>query len=135
VKKPGVRQLTPVELEIMKVLWRIGPATVQAVRAGLPSEPLPAYTTVQTMLNILFRKGRVKRVLKGIAYEYSAAAPRRVTVRHAVRDLVDRLFGGSTEDLVMNLIESRQLKPEELARIAQILRESRKVKEQGGDGT
>src|ERR1017187_1943026 len=102
MKKPKVRQLTRVELEIMKVLWEIGPATVQSVREKLPSQPQPAYTTVQTMLNVLLRKGRVRRLLKGQAYEYSPAISKQVAIGQAVRDLLNGLFGGSAEDLVMN---------------------------------
>jgi len=55
-------QLTPLELQIMKALWEIGPSTVQAVQEKLHGRRL-AYTTVQTMLNILERKGKVKRKL------------------------------------------------------------------------
>jgi Penicillinase repressor len=62
-RKPP-RQLTPLELQIMHVLWDIGPAPVQAVQERLSGEKL-AYTTVQTMLNVLHRKGRVKRTLRG----------------------------------------------------------------------
>jgi len=61
------RPLTPLELEIMKVLWETGPATVQSVQEKLPGEPKLAYTTVQTMLNVLHRKNKVKRTLKGRA--------------------------------------------------------------------
>lgn len=114
-------KLTPVELEIMKVLWQIGPATVQRVREKLPSEPPPAYTTVQTMLNVLLRKGRVKRVLRGQAYEYSAKVTKQAAVREAVRDLLDRLFGGSVEDLVMTLVHARQLTPEKLIELTSIV--------------
>ena len=56
-------QLTPLELEIMNVLWETGPANVQTVQQLLPNTR--AYTTVQTMLNILHRKGRVTRELEG----------------------------------------------------------------------
>jgi len=63
------RALTPLELEIMSVLWRTGPANVQAVQAGPRGREL-AYTTVQTMLNVLHRKGRVKRELRDRAYVY-----------------------------------------------------------------
>src|ERR1051326_7830091 len=52
--------LTPLELEIMNVLWEMGPANVQTVQSRLSGRPL-AYTTVQTMLNVLHRKARVKR--------------------------------------------------------------------------
>ena len=134
MKKPKVRQLTRVELEIMKVLWEIGPATVQSVREKLPSQPQPAYTTVQTMLNVLLRKGRVRRLLKGQAYEYSPAISKQVAIGQAVRDLLNGLFGGSAEDLVMNLIQNRQLTPEKLAKLTEIVEQSRSAKEQSNGG-
>ncbi len=100
--------LTPLELEIMKVLWDAGPAVVQAVQARLPGEPL-AYTTVQTMLNVLLQKGKVKRSLKNRAYVYRPALSRAEAVSHTMKDLIDRMFGGSAEALVMGLVEARQL--------------------------
>jgi len=60
---------TPLELKIMNVLWETGPANVQTVQANLENSEL-AYTTVQTMLNVLHRKGKVKRQLKERAYVY-----------------------------------------------------------------
>lgn len=123
------RRLTPVELEIMKVLWQTGAATVQLVREKLPAEPRPAYTTVQTMLNVLLRKRRVKRVLKGQAYEYSPAVSKRVAVHEAVRELLHGLFGGSAEDLVMNLIEHRHLTPEKLAKLTEEVEQNRSTPE------
>jgi BlaI family transcriptional regulator, penicillinase repressor len=69
-KKKLLPQLTRLELQIMKVLWEKGPATVQEVQKNLKGESL-AYTTVQTMLNVLHRKGRVKRKLYGKAYQYA----------------------------------------------------------------
>ena len=114
-------RLTPLELEIMKVLWAAGPLGVQAVRDALaPRRPL-AYTTVQTMLNVLWRKGRVRRALKERAYVYHPVLTRRRALREAVGDLVDRLFGGSAESLVVSLVESRQLTPEALVRLTRAL--------------
>lgn len=105
--------LTPLELEIMKVLWDLGPAGVQAVQQRLPGEPL-AYTTVQTMLNVLLDKGKVKRSLKNRAYLYRPALSRVEAVRQTMKDLIDRMFDGSAEALVMGLVETRQLSPEKL---------------------
>jgi BlaI family penicillinase repressor len=99
--------LTKLELKIMQVIWKQGPSGVTAVQEAL--DPPLAYTTVQTMLNILERKGKLKRRLLGRAYEYSAAVTESKAVSHAVRDLVDRMFGGSSEELVMSLIKNRQL--------------------------
>ena len=116
-KRAGTEQpLTPLELEIMNVLWESGPANVQAVQARLAGREL-AYTTVQTMLNILHRKGKVKRVLKDRAYIYRAVLSRPRAVRQAVSEVLERFFSGSADSLVLNLLETRQLTPEQLARI------------------
>jgi BlaI family transcriptional regulator, penicillinase repressor len=115
-------RLTPLELEIMEVLWETGAANVQTVQQRLKREL--AYTTVQTMLNILHRKGKVKRALKDRAYFYKPAVSRRQVVRQAVNDLVEHLFGGSAENLVMSLVETKHLTPEKLTRLNKLLKES-----------
>jgi predicted transcriptional regulator len=115
--------LTKLELQIMQVIWKRGASNVGAVQEGL--EQQLAYTTVQTMLNILHRKGKLKRKLRGRAYEYSATMTEAKALSHAVRDLVDRMFGGSSEELVMSLIKNRQIDADEIARL------SRKLDEEG----
>jgi BlaI family penicillinase repressor len=112
-------QLTPLELEIMHVLWETGPANVQAVQQKLEREL--AYTTVQTMLNILHRKGKVKRTLKERAYFYKPAVSRSQIASLHVGDMVERLFGGSAENLVMSLLETKHLTPAKLARLNKLL--------------
>jgi len=116
-------QLTPLELEIMDVLWETGPANVQSVQHHLEREL--AYTTVQTMLNILHRKGKVKRTLKDRAYFYKPAVSRSQVVGQHMSDIVDRLFGGSAESLVMSLVETKHLTPRKLARLQKLLEETR----------
>src|SRR5262245_33507319 len=106
-KKNSEPQLTPLELEIMTVLWKIGPGNVQAVQAGLAGRDL-AYTTVQTMLNVLHRKGRVKRKLVDRAYVYRPVLSRQDAIKDAVGDMLDRFFGGSADSLVMSLVEARR---------------------------
>jgi predicted transcriptional regulator len=117
--RPKSEQLTPLELEIMKVLWETGPANVQTVQQRLEREL--AYTTVQTMLNVLHRKGKAKRTLKDKAYFYRPAVSRNQVMGKAVGDLIDRMFGGSAESLVMNLVETRQLTPEKLTRLQKLI--------------
>jgi BlaI family penicillinase repressor len=112
--------LTPLELEIMNVLWETGPAAVQTVQASLKGRDL-AYTTVQTMLNVLHRKGRVKRQLKDRAYLYKPVLSRQKAVSQAVGDMLDRFFGGSADSLVLSLVETRHLTPEKLARIQKLV--------------
>ena len=114
-------QLTPLELEIMHVLWESGPANVQSVQQHLEREL--AYTTVQTMLNILHKKGKVKRVLKDRAYEYAPVVSRSHVTRQHITDLIDRLFGGSAESLVMSLVETKHLTPKKLARLQKLIKE------------
>jgi BlaI family transcriptional regulator, penicillinase repressor len=121
--------LTPTELEIMNVLWETGPANVQTVQQKLEREL--AYTTVQTMLNILYRKGKVKRTLENRAYLYRATVSRRQVINHTIGDLVDRLFGGSAENLVMSLLETKHLTPQKLARLNKLLQTSSKAEESG----
>lgn len=118
--------LTKLELQIMQVIWRQGPSNVNAVQAGL--EQQLAYTTVQTMLNILQKKGKLKRKLRGRAYVYSAVVSEEKAVGHALRDLVDRMFGGSSEELVMSLIKSKQLDAKKIAEL------SKRLEEEGGNG-
>ena len=113
--------LTKLELQIMQVIWKRGASTVTAVQEGL--EQQLAYTTVQTMLNILHRKGKLKRELRGRAFAYSATVTEAKASIHAVRDLVDRMFGGSSEDLVMSLIKSRQIDPKKIAELSKRLDE------------
>jgi predicted transcriptional regulator len=111
--------LTKLELQIMQVIWRLGVGNVSAVQEGL--EQQLAYTTVQTMLNILQKKGKLRRKLRGRSYEYSAMVTEAKASGHALRDLVDRMFGGSSEELVMSLIKSKQIDAEQIARLSRML--------------
>jgi predicted transcriptional regulator len=122
-KKTATEQLTPLELEIMKVLWETGPAPVQAVQEHLSAGRPLAYNTVQTMLNVLHRKGKVRRELKDRAYHYEPTLSRLEASGQAVGDLVQRMFDGSAESLVLSLVETRHLTPEKLARLTAMLEE------------
>lgn len=106
----------------MQVLWCEGPSNVQTVHTKL--QPDLAFTTVQTVLNVLHQKGRVRRTLKGRAYEYRPAESKDSVLGQAVRDLIRRMFGGSSEDLVMSLVKTRQIDPATLARLSQQIKGS-----------
>ena len=126
-RKPS-NHLTPTELEIMKILWSSGPSSVETVRQRMPGDPPPAYTSVQTMLNLLEKKGKAKRKLEDRAYIYSAAETKLEAVQQTMKDIIDRMFGGSAEELVMGLLETQQLNPAKLEKL------QRKVKE-AADGS
>ena len=101
------------------MLWETGAANVQTVQRQLKREL--AYTTVQTMLTVLHRKKRVKRTLKDKAYIYTPAVDRTKFTGHAVREFIDRLFGGSAEGLVMSLLQEKHLTPEKLASLHELI--------------
>jgi predicted transcriptional regulator len=84
------------------------------------------------MLNILERKGKAKRTLKNRAYFYKPAVSRKQVVGKHVKDVVDRLFGGSAESLVMSLVETKHLTPAKLARLQKLVEQ---VKEDKADET
>jgi len=118
-QRKATQSLTRLELEIMQVLWLSGACTVSEVQPQLKAEL--AYTTVQTMLNVLLRKGKVKRVQEGRAFRYRAAVSRERAMGSALNDMVKRMFGGSPEALLMAMVDARQISPEELARVAKRL--------------
>jgi predicted transcriptional regulator len=129
IKPSNTKQaLTPLELEIMQVLWQAGPSTVNEVRPQLKADL--AYNTVQTMLNILLRKGKVKRVQEGRAFRYRAAVDRKRATGSAVQDLVLRMFGGSPEALLLSMVESRQIGPKELERLSEMVAAAEKEAEE-----
>lgn len=106
-------QLTPLELEIMKVLWQKDSANVQTVQRELEREL--AYTTVQTMLNVLHRKSKVERTLIDKAYFYRPTISRSQIASQTIEDLINSFFGGSAESLVMSLVETEHLTAEKLS--------------------
>lgn len=115
--RPTKNGLTRLELRIMQVIWAKGASTVSDVQNEL--EPPLAYTTVQTMLNILERKGKLERELQGRAYVYRAKVSEEKALGQSLRDIVDRMFGGSSEELVMSLLKSRQIDAKRLAKLTE----------------
>jgi BlaI family penicillinase repressor len=116
-KKSTKTTLSDLELKIMQVIWRRGASNVADVQAEI--DPPLAYTTVQTVMNILARKGKLSRRLQGRAFLYSAKITQDRAHRQGVRELIDRMFGGSSEQLVMSLLKNRQIDPETLAELTQ----------------
>ena len=119
-RKPN-QQLPPMELSIMHVLWESGPSTVQEVQVRLEGEP--AYTTVQTIMNTMERKKRVRRILKGKAYVYRALLLEEAAMGGAVEDFVQRVFKGSVEGLLMNLLKTERVDVETLDRLKRLVAE------------
>lgn len=122
--------LTSLERRIMRVLWESGPGNVQKVLQGMTGDPQLAYTTVQTTLNVLHRKGKVKRKLVGRAYEYSAAVSQEAADSSAIKDVLQRVFRGSVDDLLLCLVRSKQLDAQKLAELQEKLQADEDAEEE-----
>lgn len=109
------------ELDIMAVLWERGPSTVAEVRDAL--DDTLAYTTVLTVLRTLEEKGHVGHEEAGRAYRYHALVAREAAGRSALRRMVGKLFGGSPELLLTQLVSERGLPAESLQRMRELLDE------------
>jgi BlaI family transcriptional regulator, penicillinase repressor len=131
-KKKSQQQLTPLELQIMQVLWDCGPSNVQSVQEKLVGPPRLAYTTVQTMLNVLHRKGRVQRRLRGRAYDYAPVLTREKAASSAIMDMINRLFGGSVDGLLMSMVKSQQLDPKKLQDLQRLIEKGQSGEEGKG---
>ena len=120
--------LTDQELEIMKIVWVRGSATVRDVYEELLKRRKIAYTTVMTMMGILEQKGHLKKSADERAYVYSPAQPQREVVGNMVHDFLKRVFNGSAKPLLIQLVEDKKLSPEELDEIRKLLKEKRRKK-------
>ncbi len=113
--------LTEGELRLMNVVWKKGMATVGDVVEALPADPPLAYSTVLTTLRILETKGYLQHTKKGRAFVYEPVVARDEASRNAVLHLVNRFFGGSREQLVINLLEEETIDRNELRRIKKMI--------------
>lgn len=114
---------TNAELDILRVLWTRGPSTVREVHDILSSTREFAYTTTLKLLQLMTEKGVAVREEAGRVHRYRAAEAREDTQRHLVKDLLDRAFGGSRAQLVMQALASSPASAEELREIRRLLAE------------
>jgi BlaI family penicillinase repressor len=117
--------LTEQELEIMKVVWQLGTATVRDVYEELLKRRKIAYTTVMTMMKILEQKKHLKKEQKDRAYVYRPAEPQSKVIKGMVREFVDRVFSGAAEPLVAHLVEDRRLSEKDLLEIARMIEKNK----------
>ena len=118
---PPPRLLTPTELEIMHVLWRLGESSVAGVQAALAPERPLAYTSVSTMLRILEQKGVVASRKEGRGHAYRPLVPREEYEAVSLRHLVGTVFDGTPVNLVQRLVQDGDLTPDELAAIRRLI--------------
>ena len=124
--RPPAKELTERELEVMHFFWSRGEATAAEARDGLAAEGVDrAYTTVATLVRILHEKGFLEQTSTERAFTYRPARTFEDVSKRLLDDVVKRVFRGSREELLVQLLEQRKLTAKERALLKQILRERR----------
>jgi BlaI family transcriptional regulator, penicillinase repressor len=122
--RPPAKELTERELEIMQVFWRRGALTVADVKDDLAQSGLErAYTTVATLVRILADKGFVEQVNDQRPFIYRPAKSYEEVSGKLLSDLVERVFQGSREQLLVRLVEQKRLSVKERAALELVLRQ------------
>jgi predicted transcriptional regulator len=121
MNEPDVPRPSDSEWAILHVLWERGPSTVREVHDQIGKARGTGYTTVLKLMQIMAVKGLVRRDESRRSHVYHALLDRSVTQRRLVADLLDRAFGGSGRDLVMQALSARRASPDELAEIRSLL--------------
>ncbi|QDT01323.1 BlaI/MecI/CopY family transcriptional regulator [Adhaeretor mobilis] len=130
MSRPASEHPTDLELELLKILWDESPLAVRDVRERLAAEaarPL-THSSVITMLNIMHRKGFVKRRKQGKAFLFSPKVEKQSVTGGVVRDVMKKLFNDSPQEMVLNLLETADLDAEELAELRKMI--NRKAREE-----
>jgi BlaI family transcriptional regulator, penicillinase repressor len=122
MRKPS-STLTPQELAIMKVVWRLDRATVRGVYESLRKTRAIAYTTVMTMMNVLEDKGYLEKASDGRAHVYTPTKPRQQVVGAMVRDFIDRVFDGASSSLLLHLAKDSKLTDRQRKAVQKIIQE------------
>ena len=120
---------TDAELEILTVLWSIGPATVREVYNVIGRRRAAQYSTILKFMQIMAEKGLVRRDERQRAHIYEAARPREWTQQQLAGDLLERGFSGSAKALLMGALSARKATKEEIAEMRKLLDEYRKGEE------
>jgi predicted transcriptional regulator len=113
-RKPS-KVFTDKELEIMRIVWEMGEATVKEIQGRLPGEP--HYNSVLTIIRVLERKGHLTHRALGKAHIYRAKAKQEKSQRRVLSHLVKQVFGGSAAAMVLHLVETGNLSAEELREV------------------
>jgi len=122
---PKIR-LGDLQLQIMKVLWELGQATVTEVLDAVAGDPPLAYTTVATMLRKMEQRRLVGHTTEGRRFIYRAIVPEERVTRGMADDLVDRVYEGRLADMVSHLLDSRDVSEAELRELEQLIAARRK---------
>jgi BlaI family penicillinase repressor len=123
--KKRTYRLGDLQLRIMRVLWKSGPASVAEVKSRLGGNRL-AYTTVATMLRKMEDRGLLRHCQKGRRFIYEPAVSAQEVTRSMAHDLVERLFQGNLADTVAHLLETREVSRKELVQLERLIQQRKK---------
>jgi len=112
---------TDAELEILTVLWSLGPSTVRDVYEAVSRRRPAQYSTILKFMQIMSEKGLVRRDETQRAHVYQSARPREWTQRQLAGDLLERGFSGSAKSLLMGALSAKKASKEELAELRKLL--------------
>ena len=118
--------LSEAQLEIMNIVWDQPETTLGEIWRELQDKRKMARNTVQTLLTRLVEKGWIATRAEGKVFHYRATVPRQPTMKHVVSRLVDTAFNGSAEGLVMALLDSQELKSDEVDRIRALIEKAQR---------
>jgi BlaI family transcriptional regulator, penicillinase repressor len=116
-------QPTPSELEILHILWTLGPSTVREIHDVLAREKDVGYTSALKLLQIMTSKGLVTRAEEQRAHVYEAALPAETTKQQFAADVLQRVFRGSASQLMQHALSGRRSSKKELEEIRRLLDE------------
>jgi predicted transcriptional regulator len=123
VSNPNLTRPTDAELAILRVLWSRGPSTVRQVHEAISRDRETGYTTVLKLMQIMTEKGLVERDESERTHVYQARFTQEATQQRLVSDLLDKAFGGSASQLVMQALAAKPASADELAQIRRLLDE------------
>ena len=123
MSRPSTAQPTEVELQILRILWERGPSTARQIHNALSTERDTNYSTTVKMLSVMLEKNLVKRNEKVRPQVFRPVASQKRTQQRILKNLIHKVYDGSTGSLVLQALESEKASPEELAEIRRLLTE------------
>ncbi len=123
MRKPGSSQPTAVELEILRVLWELGPSPVREIHARLTAAKGTNYSTTVKMLSVMLTKGLVRRDEKASPHVYRAAISRDRAAKRFLTELIEKVYDGSAMSLVLQALAGGKASPCEIEEARRLLDE------------
>ena len=123
MRELGSSQPTAVELEILRILWDMGPSPVRAIHARLAKSKGTNYSTTVKMLSVMLTKGLVKRDEEVTPHVYRAAMTRDRTARRFLRELIEKVYDGSAMSLVLQALATGKASQKEIDETRKLLDE------------